>query len=137
MLEINLPDIVAEVESAYARYEHALAENDVATLNELFWQSPLTIRYGTGENLYGHDEIAAFRSARTPSGTPKKHSRTVVTTFGRELGTVNTLFERDSAPDTIGRQSQTWLRTPEGWRVIAAHVSIIKRQRPVGRSDGR
>jgi hypothetical protein len=127
MLEINLPHVVAEVEREYARYESALADNDVATLNALFWQSPLTIRYGTGENLYGHDEIAAFRSARTPSDTPKRHSRTVVTTYGTDIGTVNTLFERDSAPGKIGRQSQTWLRTAQGWRVVAAHVSIIGR----------
>ena len=127
MLEINLPEVVAEVEHAYARYESALADNDVAVLNELFWDSPLTIRYGTAENLYGHDEIAGFRAARTPSGDPKKRSRTVVTTYGTDMGTVNTLFERDTAPGKIGRQSQTWLRTLDGWRVVAAHVSIINR----------
>ena len=129
MLEINLPEVVAEVGLAYARYERALEDNDVEMLNQLFWDSPLTIRYGTGENLYGHNEIAAFRSARTPSATAKKRSRTVVTTYGTDIGTVNTLFERDSAPDKIGRQSQTWLRTPEGWRVVSAHVSIIDRSR--------
>lgn len=127
MLKINSPQIVAEVEAEYARYEAALANNDVEVLNELFWKSPLTIRYGVGENLYGHDEIAAFRSARTPAGTAKQRSRTVVTTYGTDLGTVNTLFERDTASGKIGRQSQTWLRTPDGWRVVAAHVSIINR----------
>lgn len=129
MLKINLPEIVAEVEAEYDRYEAALANNDVEVLNELFWKSPLTIRYGVGENLYGHDEITAFRSARTPTGIAKKRSRTVVTTYGVDMGTVNTLFERDTVSGTIGRQSQTWLRTPDGWRVVAAHVSIIHRQR--------
>lgn len=127
MLKINLPQIVAEVEVEYARYEAALANNDVEVLNELFWKSPLTIRYGVGENLYGHDEIAAFRSARTPADTAKQRSRTVVTTYGTDLGTVNTLFQRDTVSGKIGRQSQTWLRTPDGWRVVAAHVSIINR----------
>ena len=127
MLKINLPQIVAEVEAEYARYEAALADNDVEVLNQLFWKSPLTIRYGVGENLYGHDEIAAFRSARSPAETAKKRSRTIVTTYGTDMGTVNTLFERDTVAGKIGRQSQTWLRTPDGWRVVAAHVSIINR----------
>jgi hypothetical protein len=127
MLKINLPEVVAEVAAAYERYEAALAANDVAVLNEIFWKDPLTIRYGTAENLYGHDEIAAFRSSRTPAGTPKKRSRTVVTTYGTDMGTVNTLFGRDSASNKIGRQSQTWLRTSDGWRVVCAHVSVINR----------
>ena len=127
MLKINLPEVVAEVASAYARYEAALAANDVAELNEIFWNDSLTIRYGTGENLYSHDEISAFRGSRTPTGEAKKYTRTVVTTYGTDMGTVNTMFGRDTVPDKVGRQSQTWLRTPEGWRVVCAHVSTINR----------
>ena len=125
MLTINLPEVVAEVAAAYERYEKALAENNVEVLNEIFRNNPLTIRYGPNENLYGHDEIAAFRHARTPSDEAKKRSRTVVTTYGTDMGTVNTLFGRDSVPGKIGRQSQTWMRTPDGWRVVSAHVSVI------------
>jgi hypothetical protein len=127
MLELNLPDIVAEVTAAYERYEAALASNDVAVLNEIFWKDPRTIRYGPAENLYGHDDISAYRHARTPGNEAKIRSRTVVTTYGTDMGTVNTMFLRDSTPDRIGRQSQTWLRTPDGWRVVCAHVSTIKR----------
>ena len=127
MLKINLPEVVAEVAAAYERYEAALAANDVAVLNEIFWKDPLTIRYGTGENLYGHDEIAAFRGSRTPTGEAKKRSRTVVTTYGTDMGTVNTMFGRETVPGKIGRQSQTRLRTPDGWRVVCAHVSTINR----------
>ena len=127
MLTINLPDVVAEVAAAYERYETALAENNVEVLNEIFWNNPLTIRYGPNENLYGHDEIAAFRHARTPSDEAKKRSRTVITTYGTDTGTVNTMFGRDSVLGKIGRQSQTWLRTPDGWRVVCAHVSVINR----------
>lgn len=127
MLELNLPEVVAEVTAAYERYEAALAANDVAVLNEIFWQDPRTIRYGPAENLYGHDEIAAYRHARTPTDEPKRRSRTVVTTYGRDMGTVNTMFGRDSIPARVGRQSQTWLRTPQGWRVVCAHVSMINR----------
>jgi hypothetical protein len=87
--------------------------------------SPLTIRYGIGENLYGHAEIAAFRSARSPAGLARTIERTVITTYGRDLATANTLFRRDSAGGKVGRQSQTWLRTTDGWRVVSAHVSLI------------
>jgi hypothetical protein len=125
MPEINLPDVVAEVTAAFQRYEVALNANDVTVLDELFWKSPLTLRYGIGENLYGYDEIAAFRSARSPAGLARTISRTVITTYGRDMATANTLFERESAAGKIGRQSQTWMRTPDGWRVVAAHVSLI------------
>ena len=125
MPEINLPDVLAEVTAAFQRYEVALNANDVAVLDELFWKSPLTLRYGIGENLYGYGEIAAFRSARSPAGLARTISRTVITTYGRDMATANTLFERESAAGKIGRQSQTWMRTPEGWRVVAAHVSLI------------
>jgi hypothetical protein len=125
MQEINLPDVVAEVTAAFQRYEVALNANDVEVLGELFWNSPLTIRYGITENLYGAAEIAAFRSGRSPVGLARSISRTVITTYGRDMATANTLFERESTAGKIGRQSQTWMRTPDGWRVVCAHVSVI------------
>jgi hypothetical protein len=126
-MEINLPDVRAEVEAAFARYEAALVGNDVATLQELFWRSEHTIRYGIGENLYGWDAIGAFRAARSPLGLARRISRTVITTYGSDLATASTLFERDAVPGKIGRQMQTWVRLPEGWRIVAAHVSLIER----------
>ena len=124
-MEINLPEVRAEVEAVFARYEAALVSNDVATLRELFWRSEHTIRYGIAENLYGSDEITAFRAARLPIGLARRISRTVITTYGRDFATASTLFERDTVPGKIGRQMQTWARMPEGWRVVAAHVSLI------------
>ena len=124
-MEINLPDVHAEVAAAFARYEAALVSNDVATLQELFWRSDRTIRYGIGENLYGSEQIAAFRAARLPVGLARRIDRTVITTFGRDFATASTLFERDTVPGKIGRQMQTWARLPEGWRIVAAHVSLI------------
>ncbi|HEX4325469.1 MAG TPA: oxalurate catabolism protein HpxZ [Burkholderiales bacterium] len=125
MQEINLPEVVAEVTAAFNRYEVALNANDVDVLDELFWKNPLTIRYGIGEVLYGYAEIAAFRSARSPVGLARTTSRTVITTYGRDMATANTLFERESTAGKIGRQSQTWMRTADGWRVVSAHVSVI------------
>jgi hypothetical protein len=125
-MEINRPDTVAEVEAAFARYEAALVGNDVETLDALFWASPHTIRYGGAENLYGHDEIAAFRAARSSAGLARQLERTVITTYGRDFATASTLFRRDAAPGKIGRQMQSWVRLPEGWRVVAAHVSLIQ-----------
>jgi Protein of unknown function (DUF3225) len=124
MLAINDPDVLAEVQAAFARYEDALVNNKVEVLDELFWRSPHTVRYGSGENLYGHDEIAAFRAARSPAGLARRLQRTVITTYGRDFATAMTEFVRDGNT-AIGRQSQTWVRTPEGWRVVAAHVSFI------------
>ncbi len=124
-MEINLPDVVAEMEAAFARYEAALVGNDVAALGALFRQSPHTIRYGIAENLYGSDEIASFRAARSPVGLARHLSRTVITTYGRDFATASTLFHRDGMPGRIGRQMQSWARFPEGWRVVAAHVSVI------------
>jgi len=125
-MDINLPDVKTEVEAAFARYEAALTSNDVEALQALFWNSALTIRYGIGENLYGYDEIGAFRAARSPIGLARSLSRTVITTYGRDYATASTLFQRATAAGKIGRQMQTWLRTPEGWRVVAAHVSLIE-----------
>jgi hypothetical protein len=124
-MEINLPAVKAEVEEAFARYEKALVTNDVEALQGLFWDSPQTIRYGIGENLYGYDEIGAFRAARSPVGLMRTTSRTVITTFGRDFATASTLFHRETSPGKVGRQMQTWARTPQGWRVVAAHVSVI------------
>ncbi|HEY0183551.1 MAG TPA: oxalurate catabolism protein HpxZ [Rhodopila sp.] len=124
-MDINLPDVKAEVEAAFASYEKALMANDVDALQGLFWDSPHTIRYGIGENLYGHHEIGAFRAARSPVGLARTISRTVITTFGRDFATASTLFHRETVPGKVGRQMQTWARTPDGWRVVAAHVSVI------------
>jgi hypothetical protein len=124
-MEIDLPAVKAEVEAAFARYEQALVTNDVATLEALFWDDPRTIRYGGGENLYGMEEIRAFRLARSPAGLARRIERTVITTLGRDFATASTLFYRDSAPGKVGRQMQTWVRLPGGWRVVAAHVSVI------------
>jgi hypothetical protein len=124
-MDINLPDVKAEVEAAFALYEKALMANDVDALQSLFWDSKHTIRYGIGENLYSYDEIGAFRAARSPVGLARTTSRTVITTFGRDFATASTLFHRESAPGKVGRQMQTWARTPAGWRVVAAHVSVI------------
>ncbi|QYO67946.1 oxalurate catabolism protein HpxZ [Leptolyngbya sp. 7M] len=122
MSEINLPAVVAEVKSAFERYEAALVSNDVAVLDELFWSSPHTVRYGVTENLYGYEAIAAFRSARAPAGLARTLSNTIITTYGTDFATVNTEFQRSGQS---GRQSQTWLRTDQGWRVVSAHVSLL------------
>ncbi|HPU51027.1 MAG TPA: oxalurate catabolism protein HpxZ [Burkholderiaceae bacterium] len=123
-MQINLPDVVAEVTGAFARYEQALIHNDVAVLDELFWNSPHTLRYGIAENLYGFDAIQAFRAGRPAVGLAREVPRTVITTYGRDFATANIEFHRPSA-GRGGRQSQTWVRMPEGWRVVAAHVSLI------------
>ena len=124
-MDIDLPDVVAEVKAAFDRYEKALVSNDVPVLDQLFRDDPRTIRYGAGEILYGHSEIKSFRSARSPVALGRKLSRTVITTFGREFAVASTLYERPSAPGKIGRQMQTWVKFPEGWRVVAAHVSLM------------
>ncbi|MBC9904738.1 MULTISPECIES: oxalurate catabolism protein HpxZ [Achromobacter] len=123
-MDINLPDVVAEVTAALDRYETALVNNQVEVLDALFWNSPHTLRYGAGENLYGYDAIRAFRAARSPQGLARRVLRAVVTTYGQDFATANLEFQRDGS-DRIGRQSQTWMRTPEGWRVVAAHVSLM------------
>jgi hypothetical protein len=124
-MEIDLPEVVAEVRACFDAYEKALVNNDVAALNEMFRDDPRTIRYGAGENLYGYAEILAFRVARSPVGLGRTISKTVITTYGREFATAATLYERPSAAGKIGRQMQTWVKFPEGWRVVAAHVSLI------------
>lgn len=123
-MEINLPDVVTEVTAAFRRYEQALVSNDVAVLDELFWDSPHTLRYGVGENLYGYEAIAAFRASRPAQGLAREVLRTVVTTYGRDFATANLEFRRHGSERT-GRQSQTWMRTGHGWRVVCAHVSLL------------
>lgn len=124
-MEIDLPDVLAEVTAAFNRYEKALVTNDVAVLDEAFHADPRTIRYGVTEILYGHDEIAAFRAARSPVGLVRTTSKTVITTYGREFAVASTLFHRDTMPGRVGRQMQTWVKFPDGWHVVAAHVSVI------------
>ena len=128
-MDIDLPDVLAEVSAQFARYEQALVTNDVAVLDELFRNDPRTLRYGIGENLYGYSEIMAFRAARPSVGLMRRTARTVITTYGRDSAVASTLFYRDSAPGKVGRQMQTWMRLPEGWRIVAAHVSIIDEPR--------
>jgi hypothetical protein len=129
-MEIDLPEVVAEVRAEFDRYEKALTSNDVATLDAIFHNAPQTIRYGIGENLYGYAAIAGFRAARSPAGLMRSISQTVITTYGRDHAVASTLFRRDSAPGKVGRQMQTWVRFPEGWRVVAAHVSLIDEAKP-------
>jgi len=123
-MEINLPEVLAEVTAQFARYEKALTGNDVAVLDELFWRSPHTLRYGATENLYGYADIQAFRAGRPAAGLARTLGRTVITTYGRDFATANCEFQREGSART-GRQSQTWMRTPDGWRVVAAHVSLL------------
>jgi ketosteroid isomerase-like protein len=125
MMEIDLPEIVAEVKAAFERYERAVVSNDVETLDRLFRDDARTIRYGATENLYGYDEIKKFRAARSPVGLARTLSRTVITTYGRDYAVASTLFRRATAPGKIGRQTQTWVRCPDGWRVVVGHVSVI------------
>jgi Protein of unknown function (DUF3225) len=124
-MDIDLPDVVAEVKAAFDRYEKALVSNDVATLDALFHDDARTTRYGGAENLYGYGEIKSFRAARSPAGLARSLSKTVITTYGRDFAVASTLFQRWSTPGKIGRQMQTWVRFAEGWRVVAAHVSAI------------
>ncbi|QOZ29100.1 oxalurate catabolism protein HpxZ [Bradyrhizobium sp. CCBAU 51753] len=128
-MDIDLPDVLAEVTAQFERYEKALVTNDVAVLDELFRNDRRTLRYGIGENLYGYDEIMAFRAARSPVGLMRRIDRTVITTYGRDTAVASTLFYRDSTPGRVGRQMQTWVRFPEGWRIVAAHVSVIDEPR--------
>ena len=123
-MDVNLPDVLAEVTAAFERYEVALVSNDVSVLDELFWNSPHTLRYGATETLVGYDAIRAFRAGRPSQGLAREIFNTVITTYGRDLATANTEFRRTGQTRT-GRQSQTWMRTPQGWRVVSAHVSLL------------
>jgi hypothetical protein len=124
MLEINNPEVVAEVAEAFQRYERALVTNDVAVLDTLFWNSPTTLRFGIAENLYGYDAIAAFRNGRPTMDLTRRLMNTVISSYGRDIATANTEFQREGSTLT-GRQSHVWLRTEQGWRIAAAHVSLM------------
>ena len=124
-MDIDLPDALAEVTAQFQRYEKALVTNDLAVLDELFHKDARTLRYGIAENLYGYSEIASFRAARSPVGLMRKPARTIITSYGRDAAVASTLFYRDTLPGKVGRQMQTWVRFAEGWRIVAAHVSII------------
>jgi hypothetical protein len=125
-MDIDLPDVLAEVTAQFERYEKALVGNDVAVLDELFHEDARTLRYGIGENLYGYGAISSFRAARSPIGLNRRTARTLITSYGRDTAVASTLFYRDSLPGKVGRQMQTWVRFPQGWRIVAAHVSIIE-----------
>ncbi|MHB1281563.1 MAG: oxalurate catabolism protein HpxZ [Acidithiobacillus sp.] len=120
--EINAPEVLQEVQAAFLRYEKALVENDVQVLDELFWDSAYTLRYGVSENLYGYKEISEFRASRPAPALNRELVNTMITTYGQDFATANAEFRRDHVH---GRQSQTWLRTPQGWRIVAAHVSLM------------
>ena len=124
-MQIDLPEVLAEVRAAFDRYERALVSNDVATLKEMFHVDQRTIRYGATENLYGAKEIEAFRTARPSVGLSRTLSKTVITTFGHDFAMASTLFHRQSAPNMVGRQTQTWVRFDGDWRVVVGHVSLI------------
>jgi hypothetical protein len=123
-MEINIPSVLAEITAIFEIYEKALVDNDVPVLEELFWDSELTLRYGVQELLYGMDEIRAFRRGRAGDG-PRSLQRTVITTYGTDYATANTEFTRIGMTMKVGRQSQTWVRMPDGWKVVAAHVSLM------------
>jgi hypothetical protein len=124
-MEIDSADTVAEVTAAFRRYEVALVSNDVAVLDELFRADSRTVRYGIGENLYGYDAIKTFRATRSPVGLMRQTAKTVITAYGPDVAVASTLFYRETVPGRVGRQMQTWARFPEGWRIVAAHVSVI------------
>ena len=124
VLEINIPEIVAEVREAFQRYERALIDNDVEVLDTLFWNDPHTLRFGVTENLYGYEAIKAFRNTRPPINLMRKLQNTVIVSYGRDMATANTEFQRDGSKLT-GRQSHVWMRTELGWRIVAAHVSLM------------
>ncbi len=124
-MQVNAPDVVAEVTGEFERYETALVTNDVAALDNFFLASPQVVRYGGGENLYGYAEIQAFRASRSPEGLARALERTLVTAYGRDFAVVSTLFRRPAMRGKVGRQQQTWVRMPQGWRIVAAQVSVI------------
>jgi hypothetical protein len=123
---VNDAAVLAEVEAEFAGYERALVSNDVAALDGFFLDAPQTIRFGVAENLYGYAAIQAFRAGRSPAGLARKLEGTVMTTYGSDFAVAATLFRREGAPGKIGRQMQTWARLPQGWRIVAAHVSVIE-----------
>lgn len=125
MTAVNDPEVLAEVTAAVDAYETALMTNDVEALDGFFRDAPQTVRYGVAENLYGFEAIAAFRIGRSGGSPQRSRLRTEITTFGRDFAVANVEFLRDGAKRT-GRQSQAWIRTEEGWKIVAAHVSLLQ-----------
>jgi hypothetical protein len=126
-MEINDPEVIAELRAVYPLYEEALVNNDVETLTKMFWASPYAIRLGAGENLYGVEEIEAFRKSRPAVNLTRRMVRLEVVSFGRDFGSITLEFERDTAAGVVrGRQSQVWVRMEEGWRIVSAHVSVLR-----------
>jgi hypothetical protein len=124
--EINLPEVVAELRELYPRYEQALVSNDVDTLVAMFWAAPEVMRFGVTENLYGHDELEAFRKSRPAANLARRMTRLEIVSFGRDFGSITLEFERDTAKGVVrGRQSQVWVRLEHGWRIVSAHVSLL------------
>ena len=125
-MEVNIPEVHRELSELYPAYEQALMDNDVETLTRLFWDSAFAMRFGVSENLYGAAEIEAFRKSRPATGLARRIVRLDIVTFGRDFGSVTLEFERETPAKTVrGRQSQVWVRFPEGWRIVAAHVSLL------------
>ncbi|AUG99690.1 DUF3225 domain-containing protein [Prodigiosinella confusarubida] len=122
--DINLPDVLMDVTTAFYRYEKALTGNDVEVLDELFWHDARTVRYGASENLYGIEQIRDFRATRPSAGLDRQLQNTVITTYGQDMAVASTEFRR-AGTEKIGRQMQTWIRTEQGWRIVAAHVSVM------------
>jgi hypothetical protein len=126
-MQINDPEVVAELRELYPLYEAALVDNDIETLTKMFWASPHAIRFGAGENLYGVDEIEAFRKSRPAANLARRAVRLEIVSFGKDFGSITLEFERDTAAGILrGRQSQVWVRLAEGWRIVSAHVSILR-----------
>ena len=126
-MQINDPAAVAELEALYPLYEAALMANDAETLTRMFWASPHAMRFGVTENLYGIEEIEAFRKGRSPANLARNVRRLDILAFGRDFGSITLEFERNVNGQVIsGRQSQVWVRFPEGWRIVSAHVSVLK-----------
>ncbi len=123
-MKVNDPDILATVTAACDRYEAALMANDLEVLDALFWDSPHTLRYGVGENLYGMEEIRAFRQSRTGGSPPRRVLRREIVSLGEAFATCNLEFRRENSA-RVGRQTQTWLHTEDGWKIVAAHVSLM------------
>lgn len=124
--QVNIPEVVSELAALYPSYEKALVENDVDTLVAMFWASPEVMRFGVTENLYGHDELEAFRKSRPSVGLARTVKRLEIVSFGHDFGSITLEFERDTPKGTVrGRQSQVWVRFPQGWRIVSAHVSLL------------
>ena len=124
--EVNLPEVLSELRELYPRYEQALVSNDVETLVTMFWASPEVMRFGVTENLYGQEELEAFRKSRPAANLERRVSRLNIVSFGRDFASITLEFERDTAKGAVrGRQSQVWVRLAQGWRIVSAHVSLL------------